>query len=136
MVIARTVDLSQTRQMAYDLVFWTDLRGARPDPKVIYQALLDEQPVEGLGPFQTSQVLAALSGYFPGLTPSNDAVGSTVWEAPDASSIFEFSWSPQHLLAVAHGTYSDEQMNSIIEVCVEIGGGRLYDPQTDERFDP
>ena len=121
--------------MSYDLVFWTDNRAIRPDPNMVYQALLNEQSVEDLGSFDTSAVLSALRSYFPGFEPGAESTGSAFWEAVDASSVFEFSWSDQHLLATARGRYTNDQMNSIIDVCIEVGGGRLFDPQTGERFD-
>lgn len=121
--------------MSYDLVFWTDHRTDRPEPSEIYQALLAGQPVRGLDPFDARQALAGLAPHFPGLTPTGDATGYLAWEAPDASVVFEFSWSPQHLLATARGRYTNEQMNEIIESAITSGGGRLFDPQTGERFD-
>ncbi len=47
----------------------------------------------------------------------------------------EFSWSPQHLVATARGNIENDDMNGTIDICVDVGGARLYDPQTGERFD-
>ena len=92
--------------------------------------------MDGLGPFDTRAVLEALGVKFPGLTPPPTApVGAAAWEAQDNSTVFEFSWSPQHLVATARGRYTNDQMNDVVNTCIEVGGGRLYDPQTGERFD-
>lgn len=121
--------------MAYDLVFWTDTRADRPEPKHIYTELVSGRAVEGLGHFDTPALLRALSDAFPAMVPSpTEATGSAAWEAPDGKTVFEFTWSPRHLLATARGRYSDDQMNAIIDLGIDVGGGRLYDPQTDERF--
>jgi hypothetical protein len=121
--------------MAYDLAFWVDVRDVRPEPNDIYQRLVDGQAVDGLGRFNTRSALAELATRFPGLVPPDGETGWTVWEAPDASSVFEFAWSSQHLIVTARGAYTSDQMNWIIDVSVDVGGGRLYDPQTRERFD-
>ena len=122
--------------MSYDLAFWADSRADRPDPQQVYEDLQGGATVEGLGPFDTRAALEVLGEKFPGLTPPPvDTVGATAWEAPDDSAVFEFSWSPQHLVATARGRYTNEQMNEIIDVGTGVGGGRLYDPQTGERFD-
>ena len=122
--------------MSYDLAFWTDSRPTRPDPRQVYDQLLGGATVEGLGPFDSRAALEALGSKFPGLTPPPAAPeGVTAWEAPGASVVFEFSWSPQHLVATARGRYTNDQMNDVINICIDVGGGRLYDPQTGERFD-
>ena len=122
--------------MAYDLAFWNDPRTERPEPKVIYAELVGGGTVEGLAPFNAAAMLDALAQEFPGVTPSPvAAAGTTAWEDPDASAVFEFTWSPQHLVATARGSFTGDQMNAIIDLGVDVGGGRLYDPQTDERFD-
>ena len=122
--------------MSYDLAFWTDSRANRPDPQQVYDDLQGGATVEGLGPFDSQAALEALGEKFHGLTPlPTNTVGTTAWEAPDNSTVFEFSWSPQHLVATARGRYTNDQMNDVIDICIEVGGGRLYDPQTGERFD-
>jgi hypothetical protein len=122
--------------VAYDLAFWTDPRPIRPEPQQVYDQLQSGGTVDGLGHFDTPAALEALGEKFPGLTPPPTAsAGATAWEAPDRSAVFEVSWSPQHLIATARGRYTNDQMNQVIDVCIEVGGGRLYDPQTGERFD-
>ena len=122
--------------MSYDLAFWTDPRPTRPEPQQIYDQLQGGATVDGLGSFDTRAALERLSGRFPGLTPPpTTPTGATTWEAPDNSTVFEFSWSPQHIVATARGHYTNDQMNDVIDICIELGGGRLYDPQTGERFD-
>jgi hypothetical protein len=121
--------------MSYDLAFWTDPRPERPEPQTVYKDLLDGLVVDGLGQFETRVALRALAEHFLGFAPPSDESGTAYWESPDGRSVFEFSWSPQYLLATARGQYTNEQMNNIIDVCVDLGGGRLYDPQTGERFD-
>jgi hypothetical protein len=122
--------------VSYDLAFWTDLRPIRPEPQQVYDQLQSGATVDGLGPFDTRAVLVVLGEKFPGLTPPPSApAGTTAWKASDNSTAFEFTWSPQHLIATARGRYTNDQMNEIIDVGIEVGGGRLYDPQTGERFD-
>jgi hypothetical protein len=120
--------------VSYDLVFWRDERSLRPDPVGIYEALLAGQVVPDLGQFAIEPALRALAGHFPGIQPSGET-GHAVWESPSLETVIEFSWSPQHLLAITRGGRTNEQVNVIIDICVGIGGARLYDPQVNERFD-
>jgi hypothetical protein len=122
--------------MAYDLAFWTDTRTDRPAPSAVHDALAGGGSVDGLGPFDALAMLDALAERFPGMQPPpTEATGQAAWEAPDGQTVFEFTWSPQHLVATARGRFDGDQMNAIIDAGVDIGGGRLYDPQTGERFD-
>lgn len=89
--------------MAYDLVFWTDSRADRPDPNSIPRALIDGATVAGLGSFNARGVLHALTNHFDGLAAPAGEVGYKVWEGPNLEAVFEFSWSPQHLMATARG---------------------------------
>lgn len=123
----------QTRDVAYDLAFWAGPRTSR-EPSSIYMDLLNGQEVPGLRPFAISEVLNELQARFPGLRAPLGA-GQANWESNPPGAVFEFSWSQQHLLATARGTFTNDQMNSIIDVCVTVGDARLYDPQTNERFD-
>lgn len=119
--------------MSYDLAFWAGPRSSR-EPASIYQDLMDGHAVDSLGTFATAPVLAALEAKFPGLSAPLEA-GQAFWESNPAGVMFEFFWSEQHLVAMARGQFTNDQMNAVIDVCVSVGGGRLYDPQTDERFD-
>ena len=118
--------------MAYELAFWSDPHPEERDPKAVYLALGGETLVEGLGDFAVEATLVALADLFPGLAATG-ATGRADWEGNDAS--VEFSWSPQHLIAIPRGDVSTDQVNAIIDTCIEVGGARLYDPQTGERFD-
>ena|SRR5689334_5080269 len=122
--------------MSYDLVFWRDQRSLRPDPVGIYEALLAGQAVPDLDQLAIEPTLRALAERFPGIQPSpSGETGRAVWEGPNLETVIEFEWSPQHLLAITRGSCTNEQMNVIIDICVGIGGARLYDPQINERFD-
>ena len=121
--------------MSYDLVFWADPRRDRPDPQSVYCDLVDGATVEGLGSFNARGMLDALTVQFVGLAAPPEDEGYTAWESPNNETAFEFNWSPQYLMATARGKYSNDQMNVIIDFGIEVGGGRLYDPQTGERFD-
>lgn len=80
--------------------------------------------------------LARLPERFPNLVPPPiDPAGWTAWEAADGSAAIELNWSPQYLVATPRGSYTNDQMNWIIGICVDVADGRLYDPQTGERFD-
>ena len=120
--------------MSYDLVFWTDTRADRPRPQEIYAALIAGETVPGLGEFDTAAVLRSLGEVFGGFAGSGPS-GQEYWESPDGETVLEISWSAQHLLVTARGDYSDDVLNSVIDVGLDVGGGRLYDPQTGERFD-
>ena len=122
--------------MSYDLVFWRDQRSLRPDPMGIYKALLAGQVVPDLDQFAIEPTLRALGELFPGIQPSpSGETGHAVWESPNLDAAIEFEWSSQHLIAITRGRCTNEQMNAIIDICLGIGGARLYDPQINERFD-
>jgi len=119
--------------VGYDLAFWSDKRRLRPQPRKVYAKLVEGQRVRGLDNFAAAEVVAALSDRFPGMVTDGSGYGS--YELPSGAGVFEFSWSAQHLVVSARGSVSDDEMNAVIDICVDIGGARLYDPQTDERFD-
>lgn len=125
--------------MGYDLAFWCDDNPSERDPQAVYEALLAGRQVEGLGAFRLDAALAALAQRFPGMHGDGAAAAQVgkyaSWDRADGAAAVEFSWSPQHLLATARGAVSNDEMNAIIDICVGIGGARLYDPQTGERFD-
>lgn len=119
--------------MSYDLAFWCDPTPAGRDAQVVYETLMDGREVEGLDALEVDATVAALTHRFPGM--SRDAPGCAVWERGDGSAVVEFAWSRQHLVAMARGSVSNDEMNAIIDICLRVGGARLYDPQTGERFD-
>jgi hypothetical protein len=122
--------------VSYDLVFWRDPRSERPDPEGIFHALVDGRPVPGLDQLAVEATVRALAERFPGVEPPPAGeAGYSVWEGPDMQAVIEFSWSPQHLMATARGGVTKEQLNWIIDICVDVAGARLYDPQVNERFD-
>ena len=119
--------------MGYDLAFWCDPQPSERDAQAVYETLLDGREADGLGAFAVEATLAELAQRFPGMT--HEAPGYAVWERGDDAAVIEFSWSAQHLVATARGTVSNDELNAIVDICVDVGGGRLYDPQTGERFD-
>jgi hypothetical protein len=122
--------------VSYDLMFWRDQRDQRPAPASIYHALLAGRLAPDLGQLAIEPTLQALAERFPGIEPPPAGkAGNAVWWSPDLKAVIEFSWSSQHLLAITRGDCTNEQLNSIINICVGVGGARLYDPQINERFD-
>jgi len=122
------------KPMSYDLAFWCDPIAGQRDPQAVYESLQGGQAVEGLGDFSLDATLASLAARFPGMDVTS-ANRFTAWERSDNSAVIEFSWSSQHLVATARGDVGNDDMNAIIDICVDVGGARLYDPQTGERFD-
>ena len=117
--------------MAYDLALWTDTRTERPEPSTVYSALLEGRAVEGIGPFSALAMLDALAEKLPGFKPSPTmATGSATWEAPAGAAVFEFNWSPQHLVATARGRYTGDQMNTIIDIVIH----RVVNKQNNQNF--
>ncbi|MCW2785063.1 MAG: hypothetical protein JWP74_1580 [Marmoricola sp.] len=120
--------------MSYDLAFWRDSRDIRPEPQATYQALVSGESVDGIDVIGVDQILLAILATFPeAVREPNGEHEWVVWESPTDVGMFEVVWSDKHVLVSLRGAGTDT-VNAIIDVCIS-RGTRLYDPQTDERFD-
>jgi len=119
--------------MSYDLVFWCDESPGERDPQLVYEALLEDRQVVGLDDFEVPATLEALATRFPEIV--HVANRAAVWEEATGAGVIEFAWSDQHLMATARGDVGKDEINAIIDICVDVGGARLYDPQIGQRFD-
>ena len=120
--------------MSYDLAFWRQEQQLPQLPNAIYAALLDGERVQGLSDLDVESFLAAILERFPTATrePNGDAEW-IVWTTPDSQAGFQAEWSRQHVVVFCRGT-SGGLMKRLIEIAAD-HGCRLYDPQTNERFD-
>ncbi|TWE11727.1 hypothetical protein [Rudaeicoccus suwonensis] len=117
--------------MGYDLAFWKGPRTARK-PEAIYIDLQNGVAVPDVEALSMADVLSALETAFAGLERL-DEHQQAFWDPADQKTVIEFAWSEQHFVATARGAYTNEQLNTIIDVGTSVGA-RLYDPQVDVRF--
>jgi hypothetical protein len=119
--------------MSYDLAFWRQAPTVTQPADEIYNALLGGQRVEGVIDLQLGPFLEAIVGRFPGAVREPNGDGEWIfWEDRSGSSMFEVSWSPQHVLVNCRGI-SEDAMNELIDIAIEHGCS-LYDPQVNHRF--
>jgi hypothetical protein len=124
--------------VGYQLVFWKQSDDAAPAVDT-YQALMNETPTRGLRPLPLPSILGALAHEFPNMdpAPAADRPCPVFWEGDDGLTVVEFSWSDVHVSAELRpaGFWSEEVANRVIDVLAGFDCP-LYDPQTNERFDP
>jgi hypothetical protein len=119
--------------VSYDLVFWKSA-GPAADPAATYDRLANREHAEGIEELPIEQFLHALAGAFPGsVREPNGSDEWQIWDAPDGSRGFETWWSPFHVETFCRGL-TDDEMNRIIDVALSFHC-RLFDPQTNERFE-
>lgn len=123
-----------TGRVSYDLIFWTQKPGAgAADPAVVYTRLMEGEPVDGIAVLPIEDMVSDLSRAFPDAVREPNGTGEwLVWEESSRPAVLEVTWTDQYLHASCRNLTNDE-LNRVIDVAVA-HGGRLYDPQTRERF--
>jgi hypothetical protein len=120
--------------VSYDLVFWRQAGPVAEPPAAIYRDLLEGRQVDGLLELEVDGFLRAILERFPdAVREPNGSAEWICWSAPDAHGSFQAEWSAQHVIVFCRWL-SNEDMNRLIDIALE-HDCRLYDPQTDERFD-
>jgi hypothetical protein len=120
--VARRVSVS------YDLSFWKQKPRVRLDPQAVYERLLEGERIEGLVDLPVDRILARIAETF---VDGWERLDEYNWEAAEGS--FQVHVSPQHFLISSY-SLPGEVLNLFIDIGLEFGC-RLYDPQTDVRFE-
>ena len=115
--------------MSYTLAFWQD--GDDLDPQDTYSRLREGSRVDGVTDVDAAQVDRALTERLVGWRRDENVLlppGSS----PDEGPAFDVLVAEQYVDFTAYGADGDD-LNAIIDVMRPLGF-RLYDPQTDDRF--
>ena len=125
--------------MSYDLCFWRAWPGAETEPKIICDALANEDEPFGLEWLQVDAVKEQFRRLFPDIEDSGNEL---TWEG--SGSYFQVSWpigsKPRHTLGVfveCGFSLLDHPAvtRQIMSVARELGCG-VYNPQIDDWLPP
>jgi hypothetical protein len=132
--VSNGASLREVRRLSYDLFFWREEPGPRHDPRAVFDALLDDRPVDGPLQFPVEDFLGAIVEVFPTAVREEDgAAPILVWLSDNGRSMFEVSCSPLHAHVTLRSVENDTA-NRLVTIAADLGAP-LYDPQTGERFD-
>lgn len=124
--------------MSYDLYFWRQEPECSLSPAEIVGRLEESNTpdIPGLAHLDTARLIVRLREVLPEIyenqTTDPDFPLQLIWEDKDDNA-FLVHWSEIHVSIESHGV-DGEILNKIIDVALEFGC-RLYDPQTDVRYD-
>ena len=119
--------------MSYDLVFWRQESMMTQTTETTYQALCNDEHVEGLSTLPIEAFLTKLMSAFPGTVKVvGDQRQLLRWLSPNEEDAFRVTWSEQHVRVSCHHLGLNE-VNEIVDIAKSFGCP-LYDPQTKERF--
>jgi hypothetical protein len=122
--------------MSYDLYFWKQSAlSERPHAEVL-ERLNTGNPPEFVELLPALELVTALKAVFPTIvenhTTDPDCPVQLIYDPPDGGVLI-IVWNSHVLCVESHGV-KDQHLNRIIDVGLEFGC-RLYDTQTDERYE-
>lgn len=113
----------------YELVFWRYREGIYLNHHLVYEALLDQQEVDGLEFLPVELILKRLHSVFS----TWDKVDENSWKNPKGKGAFQVKTSPQSILIDCYGTQG-VTMDLMADTLEEFKCC-LYDPQVPVRYD-
>ena len=117
--------------MSYNLAFWSG--GDDLDPADTYRRIDGTEPVEGVVPVDRELVVQSFAERLPGWTWGGQFLSPPGVDPENGSPSFDVDIGAQMVQFVGYGMTGDAA-NAIIDAMRPLGF-RLYDPQTDERFE-
>ena len=113
----------------YELFFWQYQEGIYLNHHLVYEALLEQQEVEGLENLPVAVILNRLNTVF-----SNwEKVDENSWKNPKGKGAFQVKTTPQSIQIDCYGT-EGKTMNLLADTLEEFKCP-LYDPQVPVRYD-
>ncbi|MCV9929952.1 hypothetical protein OIU83_19990 [Flavobacterium sp. LS1R49] len=113
----------------YELVFWKYLEGIYLNHHEVYEALVEEQEVEGLEQLPVAVILNRISSLFS----KWEKVDDNSWKNNDGKGAFQVITTPQSIKIDCYGT-EGKTMDILVSALEEFKCS-LYDPQVPERYD-
>lgn len=113
----------------YELLFWKYLEGVYLNHHEVYEAIDEQQEVEGLETLPITVILNRFHTVF-----SNwEKVDESSWKNPNGKGAFQIKTTPQSIKLDCYGT-EGKTMNLLVDTMAEFKCP-LYDPQVPERYD-
>ena len=113
----------------YELVFWKYEDEVYLNHQLVYEALLEEQTVEGLEELPVQVILNGLATVFSGW----EKVDENSWKNIKGKGAFQIKTTPQSIQIDCYGT-EGKTMNLLADTLEEFKCP-LYDPQVPQRYD-
>lgn len=113
----------------YELVFWNYLDGIYLNHQEVYEAIEEQQEVEGLEELPTTVILNRINSLFS----KWERVDEYSWKNNNGPGAFCVKTTPQSIKIDCYGT-EGKTMDRLVDILEEFKCP-LYDPQVPERFD-
>ncbi|WP_163410739.1 hypothetical protein [Flavobacterium ajazii] len=113
----------------YELLFWRYLDEIYLNNQEVYEALLENQEVEGLENLPVQVILNRIGSVFS----QWEKVDENSWKNNAGKGAFQIITTPQSIKIDCYGT-EGKTMNKLVDLLEEFKCP-LYDPQVPERYD-
>lgn len=113
----------------YELLFWRYQDGIYLNHHLVYEALIEEQNVEGLEELPITVIFNRINTLFSKWEKLDD----NSWKNNNGKGAFQIKTTPQSIQIDCYGT-EGKTMNLLVETLAEFNCP-LYDPQVPERYD-
>ena len=113
----------------YELVFWQYQEGVYLNHQLVYEALLDQEMVEGLEELPVTVILNRFTSVFS----SWEKVDENSWKNSNGIGAFQVKTTPQSILIDCYGT--EGKTMELLASTLEEFKCPCYDPQVPVRFD-
>ena len=113
----------------YELLFWQYQDGIYLNHHLVYEALVEQQEVEGLEVLPVQVILNRINSVFS----SWEKVDNNSWKNNKGKGAFQIKTTTQSIQIDCYGT-EGKIMNQLVDALAEFNCP-LYDPQVPERYD-
>ncbi|TRX01001.1 hypothetical protein [Flavobacterium gawalongense] len=113
----------------YELLFWRYQDGIYLNHHLVYEAIIEEQEVEGLEELPVTVILNRINTLFS----QWEKVDDNSWKNNKGKGAFQIKTTPQSIQIDCYGT-EGKIMNQLVDALAEFNCP-LYDPQVPERYD-
>ncbi len=113
----------------YELLFWQYQDGIYLNHHLVYEALVEQQEVEGLEILPVQVILNRINSVFS----SWEKVDENSWKNPKGKGAFHLKTTPQSIQIDCYGT-EGKTMDLLVDTLEEFKCP-LYDPQVPVRYD-
>jgi hypothetical protein len=113
----------------YELLFWQYQEEIYLNHHLVYEALIEQQEVEGLAILPVQVILNRIGSVFS----SWEKVDENSWKNPNGKGAFQVKTNPQSIQIDCYGT-EGKTMNLLADTLEEFKCS-LYDPQVPVRYD-
>jgi hypothetical protein len=113
----------------YELVFWQYQEGVYLNHQLVYEALLEQEMVEGLEELPVTVILNRIASVFS----SWEKVDLDSWKNSNGIGAFQVKTTPQSILIDCYGT--EGKTMELLASTLEEFKCPCYDPQVPVRFD-